>query len=285
MYREIYIDVVFVTNFLMDLVLLRLTGMLLGIRAVWYKSLLGALIGALSSCLILIVSVVIPIENRYPAVLALHVLTAAAMARVGCGQKKSMLARTTAALYILAFLCGGLWDVLPAAGDRGAGSFLIFTGITYVLLAFCVRGYRRWNSQRETLCRVCLRVQGKSADVAGFYDTGNLLMDPLTNRPVSIVEEQVLKTLLPAAFMEGLLDMGGEGMADGGPLWESLRPHFIVFSSVGGHGGALPAVMLDEMCIYRGEQIVYVYHPVLAVSQTPFHPRGRYQIILNGRIM
>ena len=285
MYREIYIDMVFVTNFLMDLVLLRLTGMLLGIRAVWHKSLLGALIGALSSCLILTLSVIIPIENGHPVVFALHVLTAAAMARVGCGQKKSMLARTTAALYILAFLCGGLWDVLPGAEDRRFGSFLLFTGITYVLLSLSVQGYRKWSSRGETICRVRMCVQGKSADAEGFYDTGNLLTDPLTNKPVSIVEERVLETLLPAELLAGLWEMDETGAAPCGALWESLRPHVIVFSSVGGQKGTLPAVMIDEMCIYRGEQLIYVYHPVLAVSKTPFHPRGRYQIILNGKIV
>ncbi len=282
MYREIYIDMVFVTNFLMDLVLLRLTGMSLGIRAVWYRSLLGAFIGSLSSCLILF----IPIDNRYPAVFLLHVLTAAAMAGIGCRIKsKSMLARATIMLYILAFLCGGFWDVISAGKDMSLGSFLLFTGASYSSFAICVRGYKKWAERGETICRVLLRTQGRTADIMGFYDTGNLLTDPLTNRPVSIVEEQALTALLPAQALTGLRDMKETMGEYDDPLWESLHPHFIVFSSVGGQGGTLPAVMLEEMCIYRGEQIIYVYHPVVAVSETSFHSKGKYQIILNGKIM
>lgn len=282
MYREIYIDMVFVTNFLMDLVLLRLTGMFLGIRSVWYRSLLGAFIGSLSSCLILF----IPIDNRYPAVVVLHVLTAAVMAGAGCRIKsKSMLARAALTLYILAFLCGGFWDVISAGRDMSLGSFLLFTGVSYLSLAVCIRAYKKWEEKGETICRVLLRTQGRTADIMGFYDTGNLLTDPLTNKPVSIVEEQALAALLPSHALAGLKDMKETMGKYDDPLWETLHPHFIVFSSVDGHGGTLPAVMLEEMCIYRGEQIIYVYHPMVAVSETSFHPKGKYQIILNGKIM
>ena len=281
MYREIYIDAVFVTNFLMDLVLLRLTGMLLGIRAVWYRSLLGAVIGSLSSCLILLISSI-----RYPAVVVFHVLTAAVMAKVGCQiRSRGMLARAAVTLYMLAFLCGGLWEVL-SAGRRGTlRMFLLFTGVSYVFLALCVRGYRRWQTKGETVCRVLLKAWGETADVRGFYDTGNLLLDPLTNRPVSIIEEQALAALLPPAVQMELENMEETVGACDDPLWESLHPHFIVFSSVGGHGGTLAAVTLEEMCINRGEQTIYVYHPVVALSRTPFHSKGKYQIILNGKIM
>lgn len=282
MYKEIYIDVVFATNLLMDFVLLRLTGMLLGIRAAWHKSLLGAVIGALSSCLILI----IPTDNLYPAAFLLHVLSAAAMAKTGCKVKsKSMLARAAATLYIMAFLCGGFWDVISAGNSVALKTFLIFTGASYLSLAVCVRGYRKWSQKEERICQALLKTRQKTVTVTGFYDTGNLLTDPLTNKPVSIVEEQVLTQLLSASALNELKNMKETVGAYDDPLWESLHPHFIFFRSVGDQEGMLPAITLDEMCIYRGEQIIYVYRPVIAVSSAPFHAKGKYQIILNGQII
>lgn len=280
MYKEIYIDLVFATNLLMDFVLLRLTGTLLGARASWRRSLLGALIGSLTSCLILI----IPTDNPCPAFL-LHALTAALMAKTGCKVKsKSMLAMAAVTLYILAFLCGGFWDVLSAGGGVALKTFLIFTGVSYAFLAICVKGYRKWNQKGETVCQVLLKTREKTLTVTGFYDTGNLLTDPLTNKPVSIVEERVLAELLPDAALNGLKNMEEAVGEYDDPLWESLHPHFIFFRSVGEHAGALPAITLEEMCIYRGEQIIYVYHPVIAVSSTPFHAGEKYQILLNGQI-
>lgn len=281
MYREIYIDVVFVTNFLMDFVLLRLTGMFLGIHAVWYRSFCGAVLGAVSSCFILL----IPTDDLYPAAFALHLMTAAAMAGIGYKiDSKRMLARITLTLYVLAFLCGGFWDILTRGREIALWMFLCFTGFSYFLFSLCVRGYQNWLRKRETFCRVKLKAQGKTVNLTGLYDTGNLLADPLTGKPVSIVEEQTLAELVPAAALKRLKDMEKTVGEYDDPVWESLHPHFIVYCSVG-TDGTLPVVTLEDMCIYRGEQIIYVYRPVVAVSAAPFHSQGRYQIILNGKIM
>ena len=172
MYREIYIDVVFVTNFLMDFVLLRLTGMFLGIHAAWCRCFCGAVLGAVSSCFILF----IPTDYVYPAAFVLHVITAAAMARIGYKiDSKRMLARITLTLYVLAFLCGGFWDILTREREMALWMFLCFTGLSYCFLAICVRGYQNWLRKRETYCRVKLKAQGKTVDLTGLYDTGNLL--------------------------------------------------------------------------------------------------------------
>lgn len=281
LYREIYIDVVFAANFLMDFVLLRLVGAFLGIRAVWYRTLLGAVLGAVSSCLI----VLIPADCPYPAVYVLHLLTAAAMV---CGgykiHSKNMLIKVTLTLYVLAFLCGGFWELLTRGRKLVLWMFLFFTGLTYLFFTICVKGYQNWLRKRETFCRVKLKAHGKILNLTGLYDTGNLLTDPITGKPVSIVEEQTLAELVPAAVIKKLKDMKKtEGEYDD-PVWESLHPHFIVYCSVG-NNGTLPVVTLEDMCIYRGEQIIYVYHPVIAISAASFHSQGRYQVILNGKIM
>lgn len=281
MYREIYIDVVFVTNFLMDFVLLRLTGIFLGIHAVWHRSLLAAVLGAVSSCFILM----IPTDHLYPAAFVLHLMTAAAMAGIGYKiNSKGMLVKATVALYVLAFLCGGFWDVLARGREMVLWMFLFFTGFSYFFFSICVRGYQSWMRKREIFCRVKLKAQGKTLNITGLYDTGNLLTDPITRKPVSIVEEQTLAELVPAAAINRLKDMEGTVGEYDDPVWESLHPHFIVYCSVG-NDGTLPVVTLEDMCIYRGEQIIYVYHPVVAISVAPFHSQGRYQMILNGKIM
>lgn len=281
MYREIYIDVVFITNFLMDFVLLRLTGMFLGIHTVWYRSLLGAALGAGSACFILIMF----IDGPYSVVFLLHILTAVIMAAAGYSlDSGGMLLKAVLTLYIWAFLCGGFWDVLIRGGEMVLWIFLCFTGLSYLFFSICVRGYRNWMRKKGVFCRVRLKAQGKVLDVTGLYDTGNLLTDPLTRKPVSIVEEQTLARLVPEAALKRLKDRTGIAGEYDDPIWESLHPHFIVYCSVGDEG-MLPVVTLDDMCVYRGGQIIYVYHPVVAVSAAPFHSQGRYQMILNSKIM
>ena len=68
MYYDVYIDLVFVTNLLMDYILLRIVGKLFLRRGSRVRILLGAAIGALFSCLILYV----PPDVVFPAKILFH---------------------------------------------------------------------------------------------------------------------------------------------------------------------------------------------------------------------
>ena len=79
MYQEIYIDVVFAANLLMDYLLLRLVGWFLRCRAGRRRCFAAAALGAFGSCLILC----IPSENTPVLTVALHGFCALVMLRIG----------------------------------------------------------------------------------------------------------------------------------------------------------------------------------------------------------
>ena len=60
MYDEIYIDIVFMANFLMDYVLLRLVLMVLHYRRKRFWCVLGAILGAVFSCIYVILPGIVP---------------------------------------------------------------------------------------------------------------------------------------------------------------------------------------------------------------------------------
>ena len=84
MYYEVYIDVVFATNLLMDYILLRLVGTIFRCRKNRIRTLLAAVLGALFSCLLLY----FPADVHLPAVILLHGGCAFGMVMLGCGLKK-----------------------------------------------------------------------------------------------------------------------------------------------------------------------------------------------------
>lgn len=104
MYQEIYIDVVFAANLLMDYLLLRLVGWFLRCRAGRRRCFAAAALGAFGSCLILC----IPSENTPVLTVALHGFCALVMLRIGLKiQKGALLLKAFLMLYLTAFLCGG----------------------------------------------------------------------------------------------------------------------------------------------------------------------------------
>ena len=104
MYQEIYIDVVFAANLLMDYLLLRLVGKFLRCRVSRRRCFAAAVFGALGSCLILC----IPSENTPVLTVALHGFCALMMLRIGLKiQKGALLLKAFLMLYLTALLCGG----------------------------------------------------------------------------------------------------------------------------------------------------------------------------------
>ena len=100
MYYEIYLDAVFVTNLVMDYILLRLTCRLLDWKISPLRSLLGAAVGALGACVFLM----LPMDGYLPGTILFQGLLALGMVRIGCGAKTgSMLMRALIALYLTAF--------------------------------------------------------------------------------------------------------------------------------------------------------------------------------------
>lgn len=68
MYQNIYIDIVFMTNFLMDYMLLRLVGKFLHLDGKRLRCVLSAAFGSFVSCLLLCV----PFKIIFPAAVLIH---------------------------------------------------------------------------------------------------------------------------------------------------------------------------------------------------------------------
>lgn len=106
MYYDVYIDIVFLTNLLMDYVLLRIVGKLFLRKRNRGRILLAAAVGALFSCLILYV---LP-DMIFPAKVLLHGGCAWGMLVLGLDLKKNgLLVKALVTVYLMAFSWEALW--------------------------------------------------------------------------------------------------------------------------------------------------------------------------------
>ena len=136
MHYEVYIDLVFLTNLLMDYILLRAVGKIFRCSRSRKRTLLGAGIGAVFSCCILCIRS----ELFLPALILLHGGCAVGMLVVGCGLKTgSLLIKAVLTLYFAAFLCGGVWEMADMGNLSlrvfvilGTGTWLILTAWSYL---------------------------------------------------------------------------------------------------------------------------------------------------------
>lgn len=281
MYREIYLDVIFLGNLVMDYILLRLTCRVIRSSAKIWQSFLGAAAGALGSCVYLM----LPADICRPAAILYQGILAAGMAWIGCRVKTgSMLVRAMMTLYLTAFLCGGFWDVLSKRREISPQIFLIFGLFTYLLLTGVCVGYEVCRTRIRNVYPVTLE-QGKNRIfLCGLYDTGNQLEDSLSGKPVSVVDRKSLEKLLGeelTEFLEHVSETSGE---EGSTKLPGLKPHFLTYQGVGRQGIML-AVTIENLFIHTPREVIQVPKPVVAISAEETALGGKYQMIINSKLI
>lgn len=279
MYYEVFIDVLFVINFLMDFFLLRLVNRLLHSSATLGRSLLGAVIGAGGICLLAIHP-----GSRMMNTILVHVVINTLMVRFGCNLRKiRSLCRGILILYAAGFLLGGAMLALRNhIGTRGLRAVILSGSISYLFLSAGIRAYTRAEKEADRTYKVWLYANGKCKEGTALLDTGNNLTDPVSGKPVCIGQTGILEGLLEKDTIREL-ELFREGRPGGS--FGNLSPRFIPFTSLGCSQGMVLAVTLDYLCL-EGQRIHKVIRrPVIAFSWENSSFLGDYQIILHPKLI
>lgn len=247
MYYELYIDVFFLENFMMDIFLLLLTGRLVRLHAGIGRVFLGAFAGAFLTCVILAVPDLMPWLKK----ILFHVFVNFVMLKI-CFQpeEKREILLSWLFLYFGGFLMGGVLYVLrPFA--RSLSLFLFLAVAAYLLVS------RMWDlavrlcGRGEYKCLVKVAKGEKTLHLKGMLDSGNRLTDPGTGKPVHIIGRKAARALA-----------GEEAFAGG---------RVVVFHSVGKERGVMPLLELDQMEICTGagrrRRVITIRRPVVAVCE------------------
>ncbi len=248
MYYELYIDAFFLINFMMDYILLSLVRRMVSCHATRGSVLGGAALGALCTCII----IVIPGINVFVKFILFHGALNILMIKTGLriGWNKTFL-RAFILLYISGFLVGGIMEYLHQYIRVGSLFFaLAIAGYFVSLGAFNMLTYLA--EKRVRSCRVRLFKNGREYETEALVDTGNRLRDPVTGKPVSIISSEAAKALA----------IGGWGKE----LTDTERFWYIPYHSIGKEDGVMPAGALDQIWILKNP-LLKIESPIVAVCE------------------
>lgn len=248
----VYPDVLFVINFLIDYVILRGMNSFLKCFAGNLRCIAGASLGAAYSCIMLYLPPGFP-EIK---ILFTYGITAFSMLLVAfgrCGIRE--LIKRFIMLYVMSFLLSGILNFLYLAwGIRN----ILYTGITFVILKICVEVINNYRHRVENIYRVKLEMEDRTIDVRAYLDTGNSLREPISGKPVSILNSVYLKKLTKD------MDI-------------CTRYRYIPFHSVGEKHGSLLGIQVD--CMYIDEK--KYLRPIIAAYDGELSSDGEYEMLLN----
>lgn len=260
-FYEIYIDSIFLLNFILNLFLLTLTARTLNRTATRFRVIGGSAAGALGYCIILL----LPLPYSVKIVMGLIPVSIGMCGITFRSRGFRSVLRETGYLFVYAFLLGGAmlfllnrFTFLNRAGGKVAGVL----GVGYVCFAladFFLKKHR--DRKANPFCRVVIPCGEGEVRVNALIDTGNGLREPVSGKPVSILEKAVWEQL--------------------GPLMREEKLKLIPYHSVGNSHGLMEGYELSALIIEKEEQKICCEKVVVGICEGEISSGKRYQMILH----
>lgn len=259
----VYIDVFLVQNVLMDLQLLLLTMLLLREKVIFLRLLAASLVGGAGAVMILLSGIGFGITYvLLVLVLDLAMLLVCVRKPIKGRPAFQKLVMGIIDLYGMVFAYGKLMECAGRlVGERLAQ--ILVTGVIIGIVIF-ILAYRSLMEPRH-IYEVTLTEEGENVICRALFDTGNLLTDPISGKPVSVVEE--------TALMKGWLEKYPQ------------KYKIIPYQSVGREHGVLVGIVVDELVIKKEQEQVVKKGAVVAFYKGKLSKNGDFQMILNHSLM
>lgn len=269
---NLYIDVLFLINFIMDFMLLTILRRVFKYHSTTLKLIVGSSVGAVWAVL----AAIWPLLPRFLECLLTYIVISAFMVKIAFGLKKlKEIAKGVLGLYLTAVMMGGtiyalyqhtkagyyVEQLIRGRGEEAMPIFLLLGAALagFMGLRFLWTYLIQFKKEKDHLYEVTMYYRGREKTVKALMDTGNRLYEPVTHRPVHVVTYEALKSLC-----------------------ESVSAVvYIPFCSVGKKEGTMPGIFLDELEVRQGDQAYTIVKPLVAVCRDPVSPNGEYQMLLH----
>lgn len=267
MLYEVYIDSLFLMNLVLNLLMLHLVSRMIQCTATHWSLFLGAALGAAGECLF----IVLPIFPIWLKLLLAYGGVGLAMVRIGLRiTEASIWKKSLLLLYIFSFLFGGIMEFMGNQfsyfGKHPVTIPWILAG-AYVSFSLLNYGIRRYllGKKEKSIYPVHIYQNGGELALMALLDTGNSLVEPVSGKPVSIVEKEAILKLMQTV--------------------EPCRYHTIPYHSIGKAHGTLTGVRIDKMIIGREEAPIIWEQAILGIYEGSVSSENAYQMILHPKLL
>lgn len=263
---ELYLDSLFLVNFVMNLYILMLVDGSTHRTAKPGRLLLGAALGGVSYPMLFLIGGPMAFKLFLGAAGALGMLLIPFPVR----GFRAFLRLLEKMLFFSFCLGGGLLFLIrrlyfPEGLLTGVFGILGLGGILFLLL----RQSLKRRDREDPTCRAILRYEGTEVTVRALIDSGNSLAEPISGRPVSVVEADILR---------GLWGERGPGC------------RVIPYHSIGKKRGILTGCLLPELLLETDGMRKKFRNVYVAASPEPISASGdggadSVKMIINPRLL
>ena len=247
----IYLDVVFIENLVMNLSIILSEAVLLNSLNKLVRKICSALIATAYYILTLI----------FPKTTYFQILVGILIILIAFRPKSlQLLLKQTFLFYFINFVFAGTSFALMCAFNKDkfsifngvvVGNFNVFKVFLAGIIAIIMLIYFFRKRSKHVFKDVVISISGKVKEIRLLLDTGNLLREPYTGKPVMIVEKNALKSVIDGDLFNDLDEMlkGKETIPDGMFL--------IPYRSLGNSSGFLLGIKPDFVALKKNGKKFY----------------------------
>lgn len=253
---EWYVDIFFLTNFLMDFAGLFTAAVCCNQKIrIWFT----AIVCGISVTVSILLFLCLPNYMLYRLFvhIVLNPLMTFLIFRPGdWGQ----FLRLLLSIYLVFFFAGGVQESIRMQMGVGGSGQILISGM-FAVLAFTV--YMLRQKTMRYVCAVDLWLRGKKVTVTAYCDSGNLLRNPQNGHPISILERKILDQ------------------------WDVAHLDICQVSchTISGDQAYLDVITLDEMDVYLRGTVKQIKAPEVGLHTGRIMQRPAVQMLLHASYM
>ncbi len=283
---EYYVEYIFAENFLIDFILLYITGNLIKIKIIYKRLIIAALIGAIY--VILIAYIQKPFMANFIVKISVSVL----MIMVAYDTKGILKnIKVILCFYIVTLvMVGAVFALYSITNNRVTVNIIlisIFMG--FALLKFLFYEIKLRKEKNNYIRTVTIEVNEKIKSFRAFIDTGNELIDPMSGKPVIVVNIEILESILGEDVTKEILEFyKNEGKNYENIFLEKnykLKLRVIRYNTISNKNELMICIIPDNITISGNDKNITKADAVIGIYPQKINQKEDYDALLFKKLL
>ena len=180
------------------------------------------------------------------------------------------------AFALMTFIFGGFISVLgQTITDTSIFLIVLFSGMLFFSIKTFFKFYNKRKTLKEFQYSVRLYFNGKEIDEKGYFDSGNILYDNVTNSPIILISENVFSKLVGQSYYEFVLK-------NQNPKDILTNCHYLSASTSMSNGKMLVFELEKMQIISKNNQVKEYAHQFVGLSFSNFEKSFESGLLLHS---
>lgn len=288
----VYIDVVLIENLIMNYIIIFATGIILKIKMKQIRIILGSLIGAIYTIIAYVSNLRIYSNFILKFILSIIIVYVSFNP-----QTQKQLWKSLLIFYLTSLVFGGaafaiIYVVRPQEILRNnqlifgttSMKIILFSAIlAFIVIILAFKIVKDKISKKDMFCDIEVKINEEIIKTKAMIDTGNFLKEPITNKPVVVIEHTLLYDCIPKQILNNIEQILGGDFTN---VPEEIREEyisklkFIPFSSLGKQNGMLIGINAKYIKIKSEENENINENVIVGIYNKSLTKRGEYRALI-----